>query len=51
MKDKGIDATTQKIKLKLKPSDADGGDFIIHAPEAQQPAKTDDRDSHMRATE
>jgi hypothetical protein len=51
LKDKGIDATTQKIKLKLKPSDADGGDLIIRAPEAQQPAKTDDHDSDIRAPE
>src|SRR5205823_3383143 len=33
MKDKSIDATTQKIKLKLKPSDADSGDFTIAAEE------------------
>jgi hypothetical protein len=51
LKDKSIDATTQKIKLKLKPSDADGGDFIIHAPEAQQPANPDKRAGGMRATE
>jgi hypothetical protein len=51
VKDQGIDATTQKIKLKLNPSDADSGDFIIHAPEARQPAKTDDHDSDMRASE
>ena len=29
MKDKHADTTTQKIKLKLKPSEADGSDFII----------------------
>jgi hypothetical protein len=51
VKDKGIDATTQKIKLKLNPSDADSGDFIIRAPEAQQPVKIDNHDSGMRATE
>jgi hypothetical protein len=33
VKDKSVDATTQKIKLKLKPSDADGGDFTIAAEE------------------
>jgi hypothetical protein len=33
MKDKRADATTQKIKLKLKPSDVEGGDFTIAAEE------------------
>ena len=47
VKDKYADATTQKIKLKLKPS----GDFVISAPEAQQPTPSDKRDSGMRATE
>jgi len=47
LKDKSIDATTQKIKLKLKPS----GDFVIRAPEAQQPASPDRREGGMRATE
>jgi hypothetical protein len=51
VKDKSNDATTQKIKLKLKPSDADGGDFIIRAPEAQQPANPDKREGGMRAGE
>src|SRR5262245_55591826 len=51
LKDKSADATTQKLKLKLKPIDADGRDFIIHAPEAQQPASPDRREGGMRATE
>jgi hypothetical protein len=51
IKDKRADATTQKIKLKLKPSDADGRDFIIHAPEAQQSVTSDNRPGNMRATE
>ncbi len=41
MKDKYSDATTQKIKLKLKPSSEDGGDFTIAAaetPSRAQPA-------------
>ena len=33
IKDKHADATTQKIKLKLKPSDVEGGDFTIAAEE------------------
>ncbi len=47
VKDKRADATTQKIKLKLKPS----GDFVIRAPEAQQPAHLDRCEGGMRATE
>jgi Trypsin-co-occurring domain 2 len=47
IKDKRADATTQKIKLKLKPSD----DFVIRAPEAQQPVTPDRREGGMRATE
>ncbi len=31
IKDKASDATTQRIKLKLKPTDADGGDFKVRA--------------------
>jgi hypothetical protein len=33
MKDKRADATTQKVKLKLKPTDATGGNFTIDAEE------------------
>lgn len=33
LKDKRADATTQKIKIKLKPTDAQGGSFIIDAEE------------------
>jgi hypothetical protein len=51
VKDKLSDATIQKIKLKLKPADTGGGDFIIHAQETQRPAHTDDRASGMRASE
>jgi hypothetical protein len=51
VKDKRADATTQKIKLKLKPSDAEGGDLIIHAEEAPQPATPDTRAGDMRAAE
>jgi hypothetical protein len=33
LKDKRADATTQKIKLKLKPTDVKGGNFTIDAEE------------------
>lgn len=32
IKDKASDAATQRIKLKLKPTDADGNDYKIRAP-------------------
>lgn len=51
LKDKHADATTQKIKLKLQPSDADGGDFIIHASEAPPHARPANRDGGMGVTE
>ena len=49
LKDKYSDATTQKIKLKLKPSADEGGDFTIAAAETPSRAKPARRPAGMRA--
>ncbi|MGE3536190.1 MAG: trypco2 family protein [Candidatus Tectimicrobiota bacterium] len=51
LKDKYSDATTQKIKLKLKPTTDDDKDFTIAAPETPAQANPASRHVGMRATE